>query len=108
MQLLKKLELYGIRCSNLLHCNLLNWIKSLLSKSKQYIEIAPKIKANLELVKCGIPKEPILAPLLFLLHVNYLKNALRFLDPMFADDTNHFHTHKNINCLFSDVNNELI
>ena len=26
---------------------------------------------------------------------------------MFADDTNFFYTHKNVNCLFCDVNKEL-
>ena len=100
--LLKKLVLYGVRGNN--H----NWIKSLLLNRKQYIEIDPTTETNFELVKCGAPQGPILAPLLFLLYVNDLKNASSLLDPtIFADDKNLFYTYKNIHCLFSDGNKEL-
>ena len=45
----------------------------------------------LELVKCGVLQKSILAPLLFLLHVNGLKYISSFLDSiMFADDKNLF------------------
>ena len=44
-----------------------------------------------------------LAPLIFLLYVNDLRNAPSLLDPvMFAGDTNLFYTHENIHSLFSD------
>ena len=47
-------------------------------------------------------------PVLFLLYVNDLKNAISHLDPiMLADNVNFFYTRKNIHCLFSDVNKEL-
>ena len=50
----------------------------------------------------------ILRPLLFLLYVNDLKNAPSVLDPvMFADDTNLFYSHSNIQKLFSTMNEEL-
>ena len=63
----------------------------------------------MELVKCGVPQGSILAPLLFLLYVKDLKNVSSLLDPIiFADHTNLFYIHKNIHCLFSDVNKELI
>ena len=100
--MLKKLELYCKRGNN--H----NWIKRFLSSRKQYIEIDPTIKTSLELVKCGVPQGSILAPMLFLLYVNDLKNASSLLDPiMFADDTNLFYAHKDIHCMLSDVNKEL-
>ena len=59
-------------------------------------------------MKSGIPQESTLAPILFLLYVNHLKNASSLLDPIiFADDMNLFFTHKNIHCVFSDVKKEL-
>ena len=60
------------------------------------------------LVKCRVPQGFILGPLLFLLYVNDLKNVFSVLDPIiFADDTNLFYTHSNIQKLFSIMNEEL-
>ena len=58
-------------------------------------------------MECGVPQDSILGPLLFL-YVNDLKNASSALDPIvFADDTNLFYTHSNIQKLFSTVNEEV-
>ena len=49
------------------------------------------LKVELETITCGVPQGSILGPVLFLLHVNDLKNASNLLDPiMFADDTKLF------------------
>ena len=59
-------------------------------------------------MKCGVPQDSILRPLLLLLYVNDLKNASSVLDlTMFADDTNLFYTHSNMQMLFSTMNEEL-
>ena len=100
--LLKKLELYGITDRNYA------WIKSYLSNRWQYIQIDENSRTKFCVVKSGVPQGSILGPLLFLLYVIDLKNASSILDPiMFADDTNLFYTHSNIQKLFSTMNEEL-
>ena len=100
--LLRKLELYGITDRNYA------WIKSYLSNRLQYIQIDENSRTEFCVVKCGVPQGSILGPLLFLLYVNDLKNASSILDPvMFADDTNLFYIHSNVQKLFSAMNEEL-
>ena len=100
--LLRKLELYGITDRN---CA---WIKSYLSNRSQYIQVGENSRTEYCVVKCRVPQGSILGPMLFLLNVNDLKNASSALDTiMFADDTNLFYTHSNIQKLFSTMNEEL-
>ena len=55
-----------------------------------------------------MPQVSILGPLLFLLYVNDLHHASKILNPvMFADDTNLFFSHSDINHLFEKMNKEL-
>ena len=83
--------------------------ESYLSNGKQYIQIGENSKAGLKCITCGVHQGPILGSLLFLVYVNDLPHASRLLDPiMFADDTNFFFNHKNINYLFTVVNKELV
>ena len=48
--LLKKLELYGITDRN--H----GWLKSYLSKRRQFVQIDEKEKTSLETISCGVPQ----------------------------------------------------
>ena len=101
--LLKKLKLYSITDKNLAR------FESYLSNRKLYIEIGENSKADLKYVTYGVSQGSILGPLLFLVYVNDLPNASRFLNPiMFANDTNLFFNHKDIKHLFTVVNNELV
>ena len=57
-------------------------MKRFLSNRKQYIEIEPTVKLNLEHLKCGVCQGSTLAHLFFLLYVNDLKIASSLLDPI--------------------------
>ena len=100
--LLSKLKLYGIQD------NSLKWFTNYLTNRKQCIAYNNKM-TQFRSIACGIPQGSILGPLLFLIYVNDLhrsSNLLNFI--LFADDTNLFYSHNNIQNLFQTVNQELI
>ena len=95
--------MYGVNTTNLA------WFASYLNGRKQYIKITESADTLKKDIKCGVPQGSILGPLLFFLYVNDLPNSSNVLVPiMFADDTNFFFEHSNINTLFETVNHELI
>ena len=79
--LLKKLEFYGIRGI----CN--DMFKSYLSNRQQAVHIKNEVSYT-SIVKMGVPQGSVLGPLLFILYVNDIQNALDFSTAhLFADDT---------------------
>ena len=99
--LLKKLEYYGIAGNNL------RWFENYLKDRQQFISFEHN-SSKKATITCGIPQVSILGPLLFLLYVNDLHHASKILNPvMFADDTNLFFSHSDINLLFEKMNKEL-
>ena len=99
--LLSKLEHYGIRgVAN-------EWFKSYLSNRNQYVSING-YDSNLADVKFGVPQGSVLGPLLFLIYINDLNQALKFCKVHhFADDTNLLHFSKSIYRLNKCVNLDL-
>ena len=73
---------YGIRgVSN-------NWLKSYLSNRNQYVSING-FDSGLTGINCGVPQGSVLGPLLFLLYINDLNQAIKFCKVHhFSDDTN--------------------
>ena len=87
--LLKKLENYGIKGTNLA------WFRSYLTNMKQCIETTNDSKSDLRSTICGVPLGSILGPLLFLVYVNDLPSSCKISNPiMFAEDTNLFYETK--------------
>ena len=79
--MLSKLDYYGIRgISN-------TWFKSYLSNRKQSVSIN-SYDSGLAEINCGVPQGSVLGPLLFLLYINDLNQAITFFKVHhFADDT---------------------
>ena len=97
----RKLEYYGIRgIAN-------DWFQSYLSNRKQFVTIG-STSSEPQLMTCGVPQGSVLVPLLFLLYINDFNKTSSVLDlHLFADDSNLFFSHKNLQTLESIVNNEL-
>ena len=99
--LLAKLNHYGIRgVSN-------DWFKSYLSNRNQYVSING-YESGLAAINCGVPQGSVLGPLLFLLYINDLNQAIKFCKVHhFADDTNLLCLSKSIKKLSKLVNADL-
>ena len=99
--LVEKLEHYGIRGAAL------NWFSSYLNNREQFVDLNGH-RSSFCKVECGVPQGSILGPLLFLVYINDLSNISKVLDfILFADDSNIFFSHKDINILSETLNSEL-
>ena len=73
----------------------------------QYVSLN-NVNSKILPVTCGVPQGSILGPLLFILFINDITNVSTSTKLiMFADDTNLFFKHENVNQLFANVNKEL-
>jgi len=82
--LLAKMKNYGIRGE------IYNWFASYLRNRKQFTAIGNN-GSEVNEIKCGVPQISVLGPLLFLIYVNDIHNAIPEVNiKLFADDTNIF------------------
>ena len=98
--LLQKLNNYGVRDS----ANL--WFKNYLGDREQFVIINGNESEKKKMI-CGVPQGSVLGPLLFLIFINDLPNATKFLTLLFADDTTFQMSDTDLNNLFDNANSEL-
>ena len=98
--ILHKLYQYGIRG------NAWKLFQSYLRNRVQFVSDNTS-KSNYTDVNIGVPQGSVLGPLLFLLHINDLKNSTRFDVLNFADDTLLYWTFNNPHKVQQDMNIEM-
>ena len=75
--------------------NVIAWFKSYLSERKFKTNINTSYSSPLNLI-CGVPQGSILGPLLFLLHINDMPQAVVSDSLLYADDTCIVFQHENV------------
>jgi len=83
------------------------WFKSYLKNHSQFVAYNGHNSIKLPMT-CGLPQGSILGPLLFRIYTNDIANISDILQLiLFADDTNLFAFHRDLNTLVQLVNLEL-
>ena len=99
--LCKKLELYGIQQREL------SWFRSYLSNRKQFCRVNG-VDSNIEDIEVGVPQGSCLGPLLFLIYINDLPQAVQASTvSMYADDTSLCHQSSDMTQLNEAINSDL-
>ena len=99
--LLVKLDHYGVRNECFM------WFLSYLKNRQQYVSYNGS-NSDLYQIHYGVPQGSILGPLLFILYINDIVNTSQHLKyVLFADDSNFYISHTDINYLLTLMNQEM-
>ena len=99
--LCKKLELYGVQQREL------SWFRSYLSNRKQFCRVNG-VDSNVAEIEVGVPQGSCLGPLLFLIYINDLPQAVQDSSvTMYADDTSLCHQSYDLTQLNEAINSDL-
>ena len=99
--LLEKLNHYGVRGK----AN--EWFRSYLNNRKQFVSISGQNSSLMEM-KYGVPQGSVLGPLLFLVYINDLNQAIKYSKTRhFADDTNLLISNSSLKQLKKHLNKDL-
>ena len=84
----------------------INWFKSYLCDRTFLVNVESSFSDPADL-KCGVPQGSILGPLLFLLYINDLPQAVKDCDVrLYADDTCISYTHKTVKTIEDKLNSD--
>ena len=83
----------------------INWFKYYLSNRTFIVDINDKSSTPVK-VKCGVSQGSILGPLLFLLYVNSVPQAVDSILLLYADDSCLLYQHKDIKTIESQLNKD--
>ena len=99
--LCKKLELYGVQQREL------SWFKSYVSNRKQFCRVNG-VDSDIGKIEVGVPQGSCLGPLLFLIYINDLPEAVQGASvTMYADDTSLCHQSHDLTQLNEAINSDL-
>lgn len=99
--LIRKLTYYGIRGTPL------KWFSSYLKNRKHYVYYNGSTSEQCS-IDFGVPQGSVLGPLLFIIYMNDLPNAISDCQVvLFADDTTIYHSGSNVEHMFEKVNSDL-